>query len=528
MRNWLIKYKKTIVIIIIPLLLAGGAWKVFSDKAAKVLQNTLSDVAAQKLNGRIQVGSIDLSLLSWVRIRDAAIYDKNDILVAKSPVIELKFHWRSLVSGAFNTSGIEVVTIQGGEFWLKNDKQQWNWEGLIKSSNDAAAFNGKLLITDSTVHIGNQYIQQTIEAVDGTLDFSTYPVAVGIDLRGRSNQAKLALTGRWGEDSPGELTLLTDGFDIAKLSGLLPATQEIRLEKGILKNVKVVVKSNKDRSVSYRAEGGFSSMTVSGKVDIHDGQGKFTADDTGLQFSDLSMKVSGQKAAGKGKIILQGSGQLLDFELVLPDVDPKSFISGLTVQSHMSAELKITGPLEKPVIAGSFKIPQATVSNLSVSEVSGNMRFSDGRLNLQQVSGKAFQGQLDLSGEVITASEKYELKVSGKGMNSSVLTDKDVQGPLDFTGHVSGSGGEATTKGEFMIRDGKAYGVSFTTLTGNFIRRGDKTDISGVVVKTAFGTFYPEQLSRVALEKLNQHNIPTSKEEVRKAVTDSVIKKLFQ
>lgn len=528
MKEWLLKYKKTILILTIPLLILGGTWHIFSDKVAKALQDSLAETAGQKLNGRLQVGSIDLSLLSWIRIRDVALYDQSNNLVAKSPVIAIKYRWRSLTSGNLAMSGIEVVTIQGGEVWLKNERQRWNWEGMTKVENSAADFNAKVLITDSTVHIANDVVMQTIEAVDGTLDFTTYPAAVEVALKGRASQAKLALTGKWGETLPGELMLQTDGFDIAKLSGLLPAAKEIRLEKGILKNAKVVAKRGENSTVQYRAEGSFSALTVTGQVDISEGQGNFSADETGLQFNELSLKIFGQKAAGKGNILLRGDKQMLDFELNLPDVDPASLFSGLAVQRPLSAEVKIAGPLAKPLITGSFKIPQVTVSNMSVSEVTGNMRYDDGRLTLQQVRGAAFQGKLSLSGEVITASESYELKVAGSGMNSSALTDKDVQGPLEFSGHVSGNGSGATTKGEFIIRDGKAYGVAFQTLTGNFIRRGESTDISGVIVNTAFGTFYPEQLSRAALDKLSQHNIPTSREEVQKAVADTLMKKLFR
>lgn len=352
------KYNKTILIFVIPLLLLGGTWQVFSGKMANALQYSLAETAGQKLNGRLQLGSIDLSLLGWIRISDVALYDRSNKLVGKSPFIEIKYQWQNLTRGEFSMAGIEVVTIQGGEVWLEKEKQRWNWEELPKADNSSTNFKGKVLITDSVVHIGNDAVKQNIEAVEGTLDFATYPTALEFDLKGRVSQAKLALTGKWGEDSPRELTLQADGFDVAKLSGMLPATQDIRLEKGILKNVKIVAKRNENRIVNYRAEGGFTALTVTGKVDISEGQGKFTADETGLYFSDLLLKISGQKAAGKGKILLQGASQSLDFDLLLPDIDPKAFINGLTVQSPLSAELRLTGQLVKPVISGSLNSPE--------------------------------------------------------------------------------------------------------------------------------------------------------------------------
>jgi hypothetical protein len=528
MKEWLLKYKKNIIITLIPLVVLGGLWQVVSGKVAKVMQDSLVASVGQKLNGRLQVGSIDLSLLSWVRIRNVAVYDKQDNLVAKSPNIEIRYQLSNLMKGNLDMSSIEVVAIQGAEIWLKTEKERWNWQDLMKDDNSATDFRGTVEVGEGTVHIGNEQITQTIEGVNGSLDFATYPAGLGIDLKGRVSQATLAITGNWGESNPSEITLRTDGFDIAKLSGLLPATQEIRLEKGLLKKVQVVAKRDDKSKLHYQAEGEFSALTVTGTVNIRDGQGKFSADENGLHFQDLALLVSGQRTEGKGSILFQDNKQSLDFALTLPDVDPAAFFSGLAVQRPLFVAVNITGPLTKPVVSGSFKIPQVTISDMSVSEISGNMRYEDGRLSLQQTHGAAYQGQLSVSGEILTANESYELAASGSGMNSSSLTDKDVQGPLDFTGHVSGKGEAAVTKGDFVIRDGKAYGVSFQSLTGSFIKRGGTTDISNITINTAFGTFYPEQLSRDALEKLSQRNIPTSKEEVKKAATDALIKKIFR
>jgi hypothetical protein len=528
MKEWLVKYKKNIIIVAIPLLVIGSLWQVFSGKVAKALQDSLVATVGQKLNGRLQVGSIDLSLLTWVRIRDVAVYDQQDNLVAKSPNIEIKYQWSNLIKGSLGMSSIDVVAIQGAEVWLKNEKDRWNWEGLVKDDKSETAFRGKIEMAEGTVHIGNALTMQTIEGVNGKLDFITYPAGLGVDLKGRASQATLGIVGNWGDSNPSELTLKTDGFDMAKLSGLLPATQDIRLEKGILKSVKVVAKRDDKRMVHYQAEGEFAALTVAGKVNIRDGQGKFAADETGLQFRDLALLISGQRAEGKGSVLLQGDKQSLNFTMALPDVDPKAFFNGLAAERPFFVEVSITGPLTKPVIAGSFKVPQVTISDMTVSGIAGNMRYDDGRLTLQQVHGAAYQGQLSLAGEVLTANETYELDVSGSGMNSSSLTDKDVSGPLEFTGHVSGKGDAAITRGAFVIRNGKAYGVSFKSLTGDFVKQAGKTDISGIAINTDLGTFYPEQLSRDALEKLSQHNIPTTKEEVKKAVTDSLVKRLFR
>ncbi len=528
MKEWLVKHKRSIIFVLIPLVILTGLWQVFSDKVSKALQASLVASVSEKLNGRLEVGSIDLSLLSWVRIRHVAIYDKQNTLIAKSPNIEIKYQLSNLLQGNLGMSSIEIVAIQGPELWLKTEKERWNWQGLMKDDNSTTDFRGKVEIGEGTVHIGNEQITQTIEGVNGSVSFAAYPADLAIDLKGRVDQAAVSIAGNWGEGHPAELTLRTDGFDIAKLGGLLPATPDILLEKGILKHTQITARRDEQQKVSYRAAGAFSALTVAGKVDIREGEGKFSADTQGLQFEDLSLLLSGQRVKGKGNIILAGDKQTLDFSLSLPDVDPAAFFGGLAAQRPVSAAVTVTGPLTQPLVSGSFQIPQVSMSGMSVSGISGNLRYENGRISLQQVQGAAYQGRLSVSGNILTADESYELAATGSGMDSSSLTDKDVQGPLDFTGQVSGKGGAATTKGNFIIHNGKAYGLAFQTLTGNFVRRGETTDISNIVIKTALGTFYPEQLSRDALEKLSQHNIPTSKEEVKKAATDALIKRIFR
>ena len=87
----------------------------------------------------------------------------------------------------------------------------------------------------------------------------------------------------------------------------------------------------------------------------------------------------------------------------------------------------------------------------------------------------------------------------------------------------------AVVQGTFIIHNGKAYGISFLTMTGRFVKRGAATEISGIVMKTAVGTFYPEQLSREFLEVIRQQGSPklseeTIKKDAGKIITNEAIK----
>jgi autotransporter translocation and assembly factor TamB len=183
-------------------------------------------------------------------------------------------------------------------------------------------------------------------------------------------------------------------------------------------------------------------------------------------------------------------------------------MSGLKVQRPIACQLKVTGALTEPEISGSFSIPQATFSNMEVDGIVGNFQYFDSRMLLKDVRGSVYQGKVGAEGSVRLNDESYELDASGVGLDSSRLTDKDVKGPLDFSGHVSGKGETAVTRGTFSIRDGKAYGIPFLKMTGNFVRRGEVTELSNIAMETVGGTIYPEQLSKEVLERLNTFEKP--------------------
>ena len=277
-----------------------------------------------------------------------------------------------------------------------------------------------------------------------------------------------------------------------------------------------------------QGQGEFSGVNVDGKVSIREGQGRFSADEAGLQLKELSLLVADQRAEGQGNIFWQEGQGTLDVALKLPDVDAAAFVAGLAVERPVSLQVKIAGPLSGPDISGNFNVKSAAFSGMTVNAITGKLRYAGNQLLLEQVNGSAHSGTLSLGGEVLLDSGRYELDVAGNGMESSRLTDKDVQGPLDFTGHVSGQGEEAVTRGNFTIYNGKTYGISFQTLDGLFVKRGGVTETSDIAVHTSLGTFYPEQLSQEALARINQQGIPTTQDGLKRAVAGKLIERLFR
>ncbi len=528
MKDWIAAHKRITFIVLSMVCTVFVLWQVFAVKIRQDIQDTLIQRVNQQINGQLTVESVTLSLSGRIRIQNVSLYDQQGALLAQVPVIKIQYRWSDLTSGSLGLPKIESVTLERGELWLKQANDHFNWDDLFKKEQDESTpFRSKVELEDGKIHIETPLFSQLLENATGTIDWQNNP-EMTISLKGKADQSIVNVNGQWGENLPGDFNIQIDTLDVLKFKKLFADTG-YSLEAGTIQPLQVAVKQDTKGTLHYQAEGSFSDLKLNGKVGIQEGQGKFSSDDeTGLYFKDLSLLISDQPAQGQGTISWIDNTGTLDFSLTLPDADPAAFVSGITAMRPLALQVQIAGPVAQPYITGNFSLPQISFSSMAVNSVTGNFRYADNKVLLQQVQGTAYQGNLTASGSVMTEDQSYELDVNGQGLNSSQLTDKDVQGPLTFNGRVSGKGETAVTRGNFSIQEGKTYGIAFQKMTGLFVKQGTTTDISGIAIQTAYGTIYPEQLSQEALERLKQQDIPVSKGELKQALTNKLLEKLMR
>ena len=355
-------------------------------------------------------------------------------------------------------------------------------------------------------------MSKTLDEASGTIDFHAYP-NLGISFKGKIGQGSLNIDGDWNNGQFALLTIKGKDLNLPEFRDAIPPIQGISLEGGKATTLTMTTERDLNGVVKWQTEGEFSGLKITGKRNITDGQGRFSGNQDGIKLEKMSFTISDQRASGEGTLTWPKGVVSIDAVLSVPDLDPGAFMSGLAVQRPITCQVKVAGPLAEPDISGSFNVPQATFSSMPIDMIIGNFQYTGTHMRLKDVYGSVYQGNVAAEGEVQTNDESYELDASGQGLDSSRLTDKDVQGPLSFSGHVSGKGEAAVTQGTFLIRDGKAYGIPFITMTGHFVRRGAVTEISNIAMETIGGTIYPEQLSKEVLERLNPLERATLNEE---------------
>jgi len=529
MREWLIQHKRPLTVVLVFIMIIAFSWSLFAAKLGQALQDYFVERYSQEVNGRVQVGTVDLSLYGGAQIKDVSLYSKKGDLLARVPIIKLQYSWSDLLKDNFGISHIETITAEGAEIWVQEEKSHWNWENFIKEDQSIEnKFKGKMQIVSAKIYGKVLSMSKTLDEASGIIDFQAYP-NLGISFKGKIGQANLNIDGDWNNGQFALLTIKGKDLNLTEFRDAIPPIQGVSLEGGKATSLTMTTERNPQGIVKWQTEGEFSGLKIVGKRSITDGQGQFSGNQDGIKLQKMSFQISKQQTSGQGTLTWPQGVVSIDADLAVPDLDLSAFMSGLTVQRPVECQMKVSGPLSEPAISGSFSMPQATFSNMPIDRIVGKFQYTGTSMLLKDVYGYVYQGTVGAEGYVLVNDESYELDASGQGLDSSHLTDKDVQGPLSFNGHVSGKGETAVTEGTFLIRDGKAYGIPFLTMTGHFVRRGTVTEISNIAMETIGGTIYPEQLSKEVLERLNPLERATLnkediKNEAEKRLEDSIKK----
>ena len=223
----------------------------------------------------------------------------------------------------------------------------------------------------------------------------------------------------------------------------------------------------------------------------------------------------------------------MDFAVQMPAGDPAALLSGLVATGPLVVQGTLKGSVLSPVLAGNFSFSSLQFGDMAVNGINGTFSYVGQTMTLLSATGSMVGGSVSASGEIYPDSGQFSLGISGSGLDSSRLTPKDVQGPMALSGAAVGDASGAVAQGSFVIAGGKAYGISFQTLTGNFVKRGSaEAEISNMAIQTEFGTFYPDKLSKDVMEQLQEHNLPVTREaledEVKQQVTNKLLQKIFR
>lgn len=528
------KKKLLAISLVILLVIGAGLFQFVAGKVRQAAEQNLLAMANEKINGKVVVESIDLSMLGAVVANKVQAFDKSGQEVAAFDRIKISYNWSDLFKGQLGLQLVTGITIEKPEIWLVYRDGKFNVDDLIKTRKDEKAnFFGVVKVQNGKINFELSPFKNKIEEVNGTIDFSQENLCKAA-ISGKVEESSMNIDGQWGSGGSSAVSLIVKGVNLAKL-GLTTANDPIQVTAGILDELTVKAGEGANGSIALQSvDGRFSGLHTLGALEVTQAGGSFTKQDNSIGFTDVSALYKGQSITGTGRVISNADGnQTLDFAVKMPSASPAAIMPNLKASGNLAANAAITGPVLSPVVAGSFTLDSLEFGDMVVSGISGSFNYVNKVMELLTSAGTTNGGSVSANGVIYPDSGKYNLSISGSGLQSSQMTTKDVSGPLSFVGKAVGDSGSALTQGSFSINNGKAYGLSFQTLTGNFVKHGSaETEISNLAIKTALGTFYPEQLNQDIMNRLNksiaERNIPTSIDAVKKAGTEKLIQQIFR
>ena len=522
---------KTVLIILAVMVLAGASlFQLAAGKVRQAAEELLLAEINKAITGKVVVTSIDLSVLGAVKASEVKVLDASGKQLGSSEGIQISYSWQNLLNRQLGLQAVSAIIIEKPEIWITYDKEELNWKGLlVDRGGEPSRFAGVVEIREGKVHMQTDLVSKTAERFSGRID-CTQAEQLGISGSGLVDQSAVKVAGQWGGAGPSAIALTAQGMDLVKL-GLTTGDDPIQITGGSLDEVTVKIgQDSAGLAVLQTLAGRFSGVATAGELVIAQGSGSFEKRGAAIIISDGRALYKGQAVTATGQVLSEGEEKkVLDFAVAMPSADPAAVLPSLKAGGLLSVAATVTGPVLAPVVAGDFTLGSLTFGDMTVSGARGTFSYDRQTMRLLSATGTTTGGVVRASGVIDPTSEQYELTVGGSGLDSSKLTPKEVTGPLSFSGGASGDALAATVRGAFVIDNGKAYGIAFRRLTGNFSKQGSaETQVSNLAIETSLGTFYPEELSRDVMEKLRERQLPATKEEVKEAVKDALKEELLK
>jgi hypothetical protein len=219
---------------------------------------------------------------------------------------------------------------------------------------------------------------------------------------------------------------------------------------------------------------------------------------------DLKAKSDASALTAKGTWNFSGGGKV---EVTADKIDPTAYSPNIPLKGVLTTKFVLTGTTDIPTAKGLFQIPVGSLNELAFTDATGDFSYSGSILSLSNVRMNAFGGSLSTSGPLQLDTLRYTQTISGQNIDSAQLSEKDIQGRINFTAEAQGQGAQSSNAdGTFQMGSGSMSGVAFEALTGTFAKRGGNTRYYNLRVTIAGQTIYigeADSLTSIKIPLLN-------------------------
>ena len=253
-------------------------------------------------------------------------------------------------------------------------------------------------LPDNTLVVGND--------VTASVSFADYP-SMAIDADMAVDGKKITAHGSYASSRQYDFVINAEAVDGRYASFLIPASNDVVLQKGTVKNAKVrVADSHKGFFMSGQADFADGKLDVNGiAVDELKGHADLTTNDVTL--SGVEGLANGQSFRIDGKVVTNGDVPVFNLNVDVPGADVTAFSSYLPDGFSGTADFKgvVWGSAQDVSAKGTVGLHNFTYNGYTVDEASADVNYSDQAVTIDSLSAKAFgadirgKGQYDVKRE---------------------------------------------------------------------------------------------------------------------------------
>ena len=469
------------------LVITGIAWKLAAPRVLAGVQDLLLKQVNSSINGRLEIGSLDFSVLGSAVLKQVVLYDKAGSRIASGGQINVSYQFDDLLGGRFGLDSVKKISIEKADLKLAIDKNgRWSLQELVKPQKEQpAVFRGIIAVQEVTVEVTTPEWTRQFTGLAGELDYEK-PPAVAVDLKGKLGKSALTAKGVWTAEVKTQLAITIDAIELADVQSLLPsAAGNPKFLAGSLKDVKGNLIQDKS-GISTNGEAVLSglAMNLQGKA-LKEGNANLKLQGKSMTLSNGSAQLDGNKLNVNGTIDFATTSPGLALQLAAAGLDIASLAgSKASVSGLLSFQADVTGTLAKTLARGVFKLPAGQLDANPLTDGEGSFSYAGEVLTIQNATLKALGGALAISGTMEPQTSRYNLKVSGQNVDGAILTNQGVNGRMSFEATVSGAADASsmTASGVFALPSAKISDYDISNATGSFRKQGNRLDLSNVGV----------------------------------------------
>ena len=373
------------------------------------------------------------------------------------------------------------------------EEEQKNNELLtVKKAAAATQFRGLMEIKDAKVNLLLENKPLDFDKVQFQGNFKQYP-KIKYGLRVKDGKSDI-IADIQNDSGTTAVVAEVKKMPLQNILNVLPQAADVVITEGNLPDVKIRADKADDKW----------TLNIDGTIDglkgslinypVTKGSGRFSADTEALKFAGLNLEVAGQTVIIDGNVYYAEkpeAKQTYALTVNAPSFVIEAMSSGLGLKDAVTALGKVKGTIDKPEAEGTFGLDKLAYDPLYITALSGKFLYKDGKLNIGDAIGNVYAGQVNVNGQIDTKTKDFKLEVQGIDLDSSVVTETQVDGPLSFKMLAIGTAdaGSATGAGSFRIEEGKYMMLPFRSIKGSITRQQGKFAFSNIKIATAVGSF---------------------------------------